>query len=141
MLWGRIALGGFLVELLLMALTVPILFWGGEAAVLYIGVIGSLVASFLLGMWVARRAVSRHVLHGVLVGVVAMLIYGVIFMVATRFAPPEQQAEAQPLLYYVVGHGFKLLGGGLGGLVAARRLRHATGRRKHGVAVADARGA
>ena len=128
MLWGRIALGGFLVELVLMALTVPIFMWGGEAAVLFVGVFGSLVASFLFGMWVARRAASRHVLHGVLVGVVAMLIYGVIFLVASRFAPPEQQTEAQPLLYYVVGHGFKLLGGGLGGFVAARRLRRATGR-------------
>jgi len=128
MLWGRIALGGFLVELLLMALTVPIFMWGTEAGVLFLGVFGSLVASFLFGLWVARRAASRHVLHGVLVGVVAMLIYGVIFMVASRFAPPEQQTASQPLLYYVVGHGFKLLGGGLGGVVAARRLRRATGR-------------
>jgi len=128
MLWGRIALGGFLVELLLMALTVPIFMWGTETAVLYLGVFGSLGASFLFGLWVARRAASRHVLHGVLVGVVAMLIYGVIFLAASRFAPPEQQTEAQPLLYYVVGHGFKLLGGGLGGFVAARRLRRATGR-------------
>ena len=128
MLWGRIALGGFLVELVLMALTVPIVIWGSETAVLYLGVIGSLVASFLFGIWVARRAVSRHVLHGVLVGVVAMLIYGLIFVAATPFAPPEQQAEPQPLIYYAVGHGFKLLGGALGGLVAARRLRRATGR-------------
>ena len=128
MLWGRIALGGFLVELVLMALTVPIVIWGGESLVPYIGVIGSLVASFLFGIWVARRAVSRHVLHGVLVGVVAMLIYGLIFVAATPFAPPEQQTEPQPLIYYVVGHGFKLLGGALGGLVAARRLRRATGR-------------
>jgi putative membrane protein (TIGR04086 family) len=121
-LWGRIALGGFLVELVLMALSVPVFIWGSETAVLYIGVIGSLVATFLFGIWAARRAASRQVLHGVLVGVVAMLVYGAIFLVATRFAPPEQ-AEPQPLLYYVLGHGFKLLGGGLGGLVAARQLR------------------
>jgi len=123
MLWGRIALGGFLVELVLMALSVPVFIWGSETAVLSIGVIGSLVATFLFGIWVARRAASRQVLHGVLVGVVAMLIYGVIFAVATRFAPPEQQTEAQPMIYYVVGHGFKLLGGALGGLVAARQPR------------------
>jgi hypothetical protein len=30
-------------------------------------------------------------------------------------------------MYYVLGHGFKLLGGALGGLVAARRLRGAAG--------------
>ena len=122
MLWGRIALGGFLVELVLMALTVPIFIWGTETAVVYLGVIGSLVVTFVFGAWVARRAASRQVLHGLLVGVVAMLIYGVIFVVAAQFAPPEQQTE-QPLLYYVVGHGFKLIGGALGGLVAARQLR------------------
>ena len=47
MLWGRIALGGFLVELVLMALTVPIFIWGTETAVLYLGVITTAAALLL----------------------------------------------------------------------------------------------
>ena len=127
MLWGRIALGGFLVEAVLIAITVPVVTWVGDGPVPYIGVLGSLVVTFLFGAWVARRATSRQMLHGLLVGVVAMVIYGALFEAGRRFAPPEQQTAAQPLMYYVLGHGFKLIGGALGGLVAARRLRGAAG--------------
>jgi hypothetical protein len=121
--WGRIVLGGFLVEAVLMAITIPLFMWGGEALIPYLGVIGSLVATFLFGWWVARRAPSRHVLHGLMVGVVAMVIYGAIFVAAGRFAPPEAQGEPMPLIYYVLGHGFKLLGGAVGGLMVAREQR------------------
>jgi hypothetical protein len=123
MLWGRIVLGGFLVEAVLMAVTIPLVMWGGEALVPYLGVIGSLVVTFLFGWWVARRAPSRHVLHGLLAGAVAMVIYGAIFVVASRFAPPEAQGEPLPLIYYVLGHGFKLLGGALGGFMVSREQR------------------
>jgi hypothetical protein len=122
-LWGRIVLGGFLVEAVLMAITIPLFMYGGEALIPYLGVIGSLVVTFLFGWWVARRAPSRHVLHGLMVGVVAMAIYGVMYVVGSQFAPPEAQGEPMPLIYYVAGHGFKLLGGAVGGLMVARDQR------------------
>jgi len=133
MLWGRIALGGFLVEAVLIAITIPVITWVGDAPIPYLGVIGSLVVTFLFGAWVARRAASRQMLHGLLVGVVAMLIYGALFEAGRRFAPPEQQTQAQPLMYYVLGHGFKLLGGALGGVVAARQQRQRGGARASSV--------
>jgi len=58
---------------------------------------------------VGRGIRSRFTLHGVLVGLVAALIY-----VGLTRAQPEPLA-------YVVAHGLKLLGGACGGFVAARR--------------------
>ena len=59
---------------------------------------------------------SRHplafILHGILVGLVATLIY----VALTRFQP-EPAA-------YIVAHFLKLAGGALGGYVASRRAAH-----------------
>jgi len=52
---------------------------------------------------------ARFVVHGLLVGVVAMLIY-----IALTRAQPEPFA-------YVLAHGLKLLGAVCGGLLAGRR--------------------
>jgi hypothetical protein len=75
---------------------------------LYTAPVASLVSCFLLALWVARGISSRFVLHGVLVGVVAALIY----LALTR-AQPEPFA-------YVVAHVLKILGGAAGGLVGGR---------------------
>jgi hypothetical protein len=120
MLWGRIALGGFLVEAVLMAITIPVMTAFGITPVLYIGIIGSFIAPFLVALWILRRIRSRPVLHGMLIGVVAIAIYMAIAEAARRFGPPS---DPQPWLYYIAGHGLKLLGGGLGGLVLERRER------------------
>jgi hypothetical protein len=77
--------------------------------VLYVAPVGSLVLCFLFAIWVGRGVESRFVLHGVLVGVVAMLIY----LALTRLQP-------EPFAY-VIAHALKLLGGAGGGLVAGRR--------------------
>jgi hypothetical protein len=64
---------------------------------------------FLLAWWVGRGIQSRFVVHGLLVGVVAMLIY-----IALTRAQPEPFA-------YVLAHGLKLLGGAGGGWLAGRK--------------------
>src|SRR5688572_9463359 len=103
--WGRIAFGGFLVEAVLMAIAIPVGIWVGTTPVLYIGIIGSFVAPFLIALWLLRRVRSRPVLQGVLIGVVATVIYMALAEAARRWGPP---AEAQPWLYYIAGHGLKL---------------------------------
>jgi hypothetical protein len=80
----------------------------GGPAVGYTG-IAVLVTCFLFALWVGRRLTSRFILHGVLVGVVATLLY-----VALTLARPEPFA-------YLVAHGLKILGGVGGGFVAGRR--------------------
>jgi putative membrane protein (TIGR04086 family) len=111
--WLRILLGGFLAEVLVIALVIPVALLFGKSTLTYTAPAASLLACFLLAIWVGRRLDSRFVLHGILVGVVATLIY-----VALTRGGPEPPA-------YLVAHGLKLLGGAAGGLVAARRRKPA----------------
>ena len=110
--WGRIFLGGFLAELCVFAIVFPVLSLLGQQAFLASILIASAVMPFAFAMWVSRRIESQFLLHGALVGLVAALIYIVLAW-----------GQPQPLLYKV-SHGFKVLGGMAGGLVASHRKRY-----------------
>jgi putative membrane protein (TIGR04086 family) len=73
--WGWILLGGFLAEVAIFLAVIPLSLVMGQQSLLYTAPIASFVATFVFGIWVARKAHERLVLHGVLVGVVATLIY------------------------------------------------------------------
>ena len=108
--WGLALLGGFLAEAGVFAV-VPVALRFGEQAPLYVIPPTCLVMTFVFGFWVARRAGSRFVLHGTLVGVVAALIY-------------IGLTVGQPLpLAYVVSHFLKVFGGMAGGFAVGRRFR------------------
>ena len=77
--------------------------------------LSSFVVVFLLALWVGRRVASEQVLHGALIGVVAALLFTIMWLATTR-------SLAQPL-WYVVAHGLKVLGGLCGGLLAQRRAQ------------------
>jgi putative membrane protein (TIGR04086 family) len=64
---------------------------------------------FLFALWVGRRIDSSFVLHGMLVGVVATLLY-----VGLTLARPEP-------IPYLVAHVLKILGGAAGGFLSSRR--------------------
>jgi hypothetical protein len=106
--WGRILVGGFLAEALLIVLVIPVAMKWGQEPLLYLAPAGSLALCFLFGLWVGRGVKSRFLLHGVLVGAVATVIY----LVLTRLQP-EPWA-------YVAAHGLKLIGGASGGWMAGR---------------------
>ena len=106
--WGPVLLGGFLAELLVFAVVFPTLYLFGQRAFLASILIASAVMPCIMAMWVGRRIESRFALHGGLVGLVAALIYTVI-----------SWGQPQPLLYQI-SHGFKILGGIAGGIVASR---------------------
>ena len=109
--WGRAAAGGFFAEVLVLAIVFPVLYLLGERAFLGSILVASAVMPFIFALWVGRYIESRFVLHGALVGVVAMLIYLVLAW-----------GQPQPLLYKIA-HGLKLVGGVIGGWVASRRVR------------------
>ena len=114
--WGRIVLGGFLAELLLVVAVIPVrAAGGGEDAVTIIAVVGSFVAFVPVAWWLGRR-LPRPVLHGVLMGAFAAAVYTASFFVGRMFDPT---IPAMPLLYYVA-HVMKLAGGALGGRLAQR---------------------
>jgi hypothetical protein len=107
--WIRVLIGGFLAEASVFALVIPVFMISGQHALLYAAPSASLVMCFLFALWVGRRLESRFVLHGMLVGVVATLLY-----VGLTRARPEPFA-------YLVAHVLKILGGAGGGLAAGRR--------------------
>jgi putative membrane protein (TIGR04086 family) len=107
--WGWILLGGFLAELAVFLIVIPLSLLAGQDSLLYSAPPASFAATFVFGMLVARKALQRRVLHGTLVGVVAMLIY-----LGISFGRPEPLA-------YLVAHVLKVLGGAAGGFVAMRR--------------------
>src|SRR5687767_11564118 len=107
--WRRVLLGGFMAELLVFAVVFPTLYLFGQRAFLASILIASVVMPFIFAMWVGRRVESRFVIHGGLVGLVAALIY-----IGLSWGQP------QPLLYQI-SHGFKIIGGIAGGIVASRR--------------------
>jgi putative membrane protein (TIGR04086 family) len=112
--WARVLAGGFLAELMVFAIVFPTRSLFGQQAFLASILIASALMPFLFAVWVGRRIDSRFVLHGVLVGLVAALIY-----LGLAWGQP------QPLLYKIA-HGLKLVGGAAGGIVASRRKPAAT---------------
>jgi len=107
--WMRILVGGFVSELALLVVFIAVTALLGEAPGVYTAVGGSFVMPFLFGFLTARKVETNFVLHGVMVGVVGILIY----LGLTRFGP-------EPLLY-IVAHGLKLVGGASGGYLAQRK--------------------
>jgi hypothetical protein len=110
--WGRILVGGVCAELAVFAIVFPVLHFFGQRAFLASILVASAAMPFLFALWVCRRVKSNFVLHGLLVGVVAVLLY---------LIPAWGQPE--PLLYKIA-HGLKLGGGLLGGLIASLRAAH-----------------
>jgi hypothetical protein len=107
--WAWILLGGFLAELAVFVLVIPLSLLAGQESLVYSAPPASFVAAFAFGFWVARKAPSRsYVLHGALVGVVAMLLY-----IGMTLGRPEPIA-------YIVAHVLKVLGGIAGGFVATK---------------------
>jgi hypothetical protein len=107
--WIRVLIGGFLAEASVFAIVIPIFIISGQHALVYAAPLASLVMCFLFALWVGRRLESRFILHGMLVGVVATLLY-----MGLTLARPEPFA-------YLVAHGLKVLGGAGGGAFAGWR--------------------
>lgn len=107
--WGRILLAAFLMELVLVAIAIPLTLSGADGALNYVIPPASFVATFAITVWLGRRFTSRPVLHGVLIGVAGSLMY----VALTRAAP-----EPWP---YLLAHALKVAGGAAGGLVLAGR--------------------
>jgi hypothetical protein len=107
--WGRVLLAGFLMELVLIAMAIPLTLAGAERMLVYVIPPASLLAMFAITVWLGRGFTSRPILQGALIGVAGSLMY----VALTRGA-----AEPWP---YILAHGFKIVGGAAGGWVLAER--------------------
>jgi len=87
-----------------------------QANYIYVAV-GSFVFMLVGALWLGQKIESRFVLHGFLVGVVAIVYYVI------RSLPDalSGQYPVNYLLGVLIGHPPKLLGGIVGGYLAGRR--------------------
>jgi hypothetical protein len=126
--WRLVVAAAVLAELSVIAIFFVLLFGAMAAGVPEIArplstldyvdaLVSSFVMVFVFTLWVGRRIESGFVLHGILVGVVATLLF-----VVLNFGVSGTLEE--PPLYWVA-HGLKILGGLTGGLVAERRRHRA----------------
>jgi putative membrane protein (TIGR04086 family) len=111
--WWRVIASAVVVEVVLLAIAIPLnLSASGQAALLVLVIPLCTIGAFLGGWWAARGASDRFLVHGLLVGVLAAVIYGALTI---KVALPTA---------YIVANYLKLLGGAAGG-IAAQRLRGA----------------
>ena len=108
--WKRVVVGGFLTELTLFAIVLPLNMMSQQATYYSVPLL-VFVWGVMFGYWVARPVPDRFILHGVLTAVVASVIY---IALTTSLRAPV------PLLYHL-SHGLRLLGGGFGGKLAERK--------------------
>lgn len=111
--WGLVLIGGLLAEVVVLGLFVAVVSLASFEAGQYVTPGASFAGTFLLAVWVGRRLESSFILHGLLIGGVAVLVY-------TGLSLLSPESGSLPLVY-IVAHAFKLLGGLAGGLVAHRR--------------------
>ena len=73
--WGWVLLGALLANVAVTAIVTPIAIIDGQERLGYVAPPASFVGVLLVGWWIAGKAPQRAVLHGLLVGLIAMLLY------------------------------------------------------------------
>jgi putative membrane protein (TIGR04086 family) len=106
--WGRVIVGGILVEVLLIAATIPIVMFSRIEDFLNYVPIACLVAGFVIGWWTARRVESQRLLHGFLVGLIATLIYFALNLGSSGSLTPVIEMYG-PFLFYL-SNGLRIVG-------------------------------
>jgi len=118
--WGRIVNAGLVAEILLLLIyQIVVLQYGRGTASTVTVIVGCFLFMLVGALWVGRKIESRFILHGFLVGVVAVAYYVVRSL-------PDVLSGQYPMNYWlaaVYGHAPKLLGGLVGGYIAGRNAK------------------
>jgi putative membrane protein (TIGR04086 family) len=104
--WLRIILTALVIEVALLAIAIPLnMSAAGQKALLVVVIPICVIGAFLGGWWAAHKAGTPFVLHGLLVGIAAALIYGALSVKVTL-----------PTVYIVANY-LKVISGAAGGLL------------------------
>ena len=107
--WGWVLLGGLLGNVAVTAIIIPIAVLDGQENLGYVAPPAAFVGVCAVGFWIAGKAPPRALLHGLLVGVVAMVMY----------LPIELSGDVT--FAHIASSALKVLGGAVGGFLAAKR--------------------
>jgi hypothetical protein len=121
--WGRIINAGLVAEILLIGIYQISAWLHGtfDTANYFFASLGSFVFMLIAPLWVSRKIESRFILHGALVGTVAVVYYVIRSL-------PEVLGGTYVANYWLVvrvGHPPKILGGIVGGFLS-RRMKKAS---------------
>lgn len=120
--WGRIVIGGLLIEVVLTAATVPLAIANKMDDVVALAVPGCFIAAFLVAWWLLRKVTSHHAVQGLLMAAVGTAIYlGLVLGSSGWSLTPV--IELYGLFLFLLANGLRLLGGVTGGLLAQRSQR------------------
>jgi hypothetical protein len=112
--WGRVVLAAVAAEASVILLIAAISIARPEfreSAGYYVAAPASALATFLMTVWVVRNLETGFILHGILVGLIGVVLTGgFIFL-----AKPEDR------VMYGVSFVLRIIGGYLGGVVARKR--------------------
>jgi hypothetical protein len=123
--WARVVVAGILIEVVLIAMTIPLVAVFGEQFMaeraFLVGVpILVFVVGFLFGWWLGRK-VPRPMLHGLLAGIVATVIYLGLILASSGSLEPAIAVYGLPL--FVFANGMRIAGCIIGGAAGARGYR------------------
>ena len=128
---GRIVIGGVLIEVVLIALAVPLLAFvpnplapgaqgSGDFTVFFLSVaLACFAVGALFGWWVARPLSSQRALHGALTGIVATAIYLGICSIPPTTVPAVIAAYGP--FWFFTANGLRIAGSVLGAAYKGRR--------------------
>jgi putative membrane protein (TIGR04086 family) len=118
--WFRDLLAGFLAEVALIVVAIPLYFLSNSQTALNLGIPpASFVVLVAFGYWAARGAPRSHVLNGFLAGLAGVLLYVALTAVGAAATHQDFSASLRPA--YLLAHALKLAGGAVGGWLAARK--------------------
>ena len=131
--WGRIVIGAFLLEALLIVAAVPLLGFvanplapgaqnaTGDYTIFFVTVAAAcFIVGALLGWWVARPLMSQFALHGALTGIVATVIYLAICSIPPTTIPAVVAAYGP--FWFFLANGLRIVGSTLGAASHRRRV-------------------
>ena len=118
MSWGRILVGGLLVEVALILVFIPLLAVADISTLMPFIMVGVFVLGFVISWWMVKRVKSRQVLHGTLIGIFATLLYILLCLVQPDGISSVITMYGPTL--FVLGQLLRIVGCAAGGFAARR---------------------
>ena len=115
--WLRVVIAAFIVELGLVVTTVPFFLLIGDRVFAMAVPVACLVVPFIVAWFATRKLPARRLLHGVLIGVAATLVY---FLLVIGTGTVAEAVGSYGLPLFIVVNALRVLSAAAGGYAAER---------------------
>lgn len=115
--WLRVVIAAFLIEVGLVVTTLPFLLLIGDRVLATAVPVACLVVPFVVAWLATRKLPARRILHGVLIGAVATLMY---FLLVVTTGSVAEAVASYGLPLFIVVNALRVLSAAAGGYAAER---------------------